>query len=699
MRLIKPHYMKNFILLIICSALIPLYISAQFKSIGGDGSTTVSKIIVKGDTIYASGDSGLYKSYDGGLTWKEIPGSRLLGDIEKFHINGDIIVVVNINKMVDNRKMTIHISQDGGLNWIKKDIVRYYGFYDFYDNELSITIHQNIITLATYDEIFVSKDLGVTFSLLNNNTSYHLRSDYIYYENGFHYIIEDKKVIKTNDFTSFTDVYVAPSGSISGFFKNSLSIYIYNNGAHQLIGDSFENIEMDPSLFDNGKTYSFDESFVYTYEMWNYEVNMYDYEFNLIKVYDFSTLFDELSYNNKFTVNGGFIYYFTKDEKKLFKKALESATQSAVEIAGNIKTGKGEYVMVDDRLWQIDFRLSYYDYIIQQWLRPNIKYEQNDYAIVDKNSLIITRPISIVNLNGLKIRNTSIPSDYKELFNCSDIIMARDFTDTRIYTLIDGILPWIKIDEEITWESIKTEFSNGFYILHNEKDEILFTQNKYTWQKIKLNASTIGNQKISSVQTTNNGQFYLTAGHTLYIYNPTSNVWTKVNNTIHPYGNEIITDLAIFKDIMIQTYYGYGVVISLDFGVTWQKFEEGLSDPYMTDIFIGDTHLYVSNQYDVFERQISDIPGLSSTENITLQTNTSVLVSPNPAIDLLNYKIKGTEKIIAIHIYTKEGKLVLQQLDISKNEGQIDIQLLASGQYFINFKTSNDQYITTIFKL
>ena len=691
--------MKNIIFTLFCMTIINYQGDAQFKNIGGDGKAIVSDIIVNGDTIYTSCHTSLHKSYDGGQTWEIIPGSQTLGDIESFHISGDIIIAINVAKETDDRNMTIHTSKDGGLHWVKKDIFRYYTFYGIYDNELSITIHRNIITVSTYDEIFISKDFGETFGFFNNKDLYHFRSDYIYYQNGYHYVIEHKKVTRTNDFITFTDVYVSASGNISGFFKNSNTIYIYDSGALQLAGDVFEEININPSLFENYKAYSFDEDFIYTYKMSDYEVHMYDNEFNYIQKYDFSNLFELGSEYNKFSLYGGFIYYFNSTKFGFYKKQIAPISSSAVEIAGNINGAKGEYVMVDNSLWQIASRLSYYNKATEQWKPANIKYGDNDYAVVDQNAIIITQPVSIVNLSGVKIRNTSFPNDYGELFNCNDIVMVRDFTQTKIYTLIGGILPWIEIDEEIKWENIKTEFSNKYYIIHNEKDEMLYTQDKYTWRKIKLNPATIENLKISSVQVDLSGNIYLTAGKSLYKHNPTNEIWEKINASYHPYQNEIITDFAMYKDIMVQTKYGKGVVISNDLGLTWQTFNNGLADRFVEDILFSDTHLYITNRFEVYERQLSDIPGLSYTENDLSNLEKSLIVYPNPSTSILNYELPIINESTSIYLFNSDDKLVFQQKDGTTIKGQIDMQAMPSGIYFLKINSINGTVTKKIVKL
>ncbi len=511
--------MKNLILTTICLCLTNFFAYSQFKNIGGDGKAIVTDVFANVDTIYALSSSIIHKSADGGQTWIAIPGSQLLGDIEEFHVNGDFIVAVDVKVEFDWLDMTIYSSKDGGLNWVKKDIYRPDYFFGLYEDDISITIHDDIITVATHDEIFVSRDFGVNFAIISDKKFYHERSDFIYFQEGYHYIIEHTKVTKTTDFITFTTVDNSESNSISGFFRDHNSIYIYSDGTQKLVGDAFDAVALDPLLFDRDLKYNFDENYLYVYNKYQYEMQLFDDEFNLIKVIDIFKTIDVQSYYERFLVYGGFIYYYNTLEYGLYKKDIVTGSNSVVEITDNIKGALGYYIIVDNSLWQVASRLSYYNRSTNQWQSPNINYDDNEYAIVNKNSIITTNTRSIVNLGGIKIRATDFPFLDPKLFNCNDIVMARDDINKTVYALIDGILPWIKIDHEISWENIKTEFSNGNYIIHNEIDEILYTSNKYTWQKMKLNPSVIGNQKISSVQINVAGEVFITASKSLYKYN------------------------------------------------------------------------------------------------------------------------------------------------------------------------------------
>lgn len=691
--------MKNLILTILCLCLTNFFAYSQFKNIGGDGKAIVIDVFANVDTIYALSNSIIHKSADGGQTWVAIPGSQLLGDLEEFHVNGDFIVAVDVKVEFDWLDMTIYSSKDGGLNWVKKDIYRPDYFFSLYEDDISITIHDDIITVATNDEIFVSKDFGVNFAIISDKKFNHERSDFIYFQDGHHYIIEHTKVTKTTDFITFTTVDNSESSGISGFFRDHNSIYIYSDGTQKLVGDAFDAVALDPLLFDRDLKYNFDENYLYVYNKYQYEIQLFDDEFNPIKVIDISTIIDVQSDYERFLVYGGFIYYYNTLEYGLYKKDIITGSNSVVEITDNIKGALGNYIIVDNSLWQITTWLSYYNRSADKWQSPNINFENNEYAIVNKNSIITTNTRSIVNLGGVKIRATDFPFLGPKLFNCNDIVMARDDINKTVYTLIDGILPWIEIEYEISWEKIKTDFSNGNYIIHNEIDEILYTSNKYTWQKIKLNPSVIGNQKISSVQINVAGEVFITASKSLYKYNALNNTWLKVNSNLHPYPNQTISDFAIYKDVMVQTIYGHGVVISLDQGLTWQTFEDGLPDPYMVDIMFSDSHLFVTNLFEVFERPLSEIPGLSSTDQNITSSDTSISIYPNPVTDVLNYELINIDSPTNIEIYNTDGTTVYEQKNNTQIKGQIDVVTFKSGIYFIKTNTADGPQFKKLIKL
>ncbi len=176
------------------------------------------------------------------------------------------------------------------------------------------------------------------------------------------------------------------------------------------------------------------------------------------------------------------------------------------------------------------------------------------------------------------------------------------------------------------------------------------------------------------------------------------NTWLKVNANLHPYPNQTISDFAIYKDVMVQTIYGHGVVISLDQGLTWQTFEDGLPDSYMVDIMFSDSHMFVTNLFEVFERPLNEIPGLSSTDHEFTSTETSISIYPNPVSNLLNYEFKYIDSPTNIEIYNATGTKVYEQKNNTQIKGQIDVNIFPSGLYFMNIHTPSGPQIRNFIK-
>lgn len=690
--------MKNFIVFVICSMILNYAGYSQFKNIGGSGKALVTNVKATGNDIYASSHAGIHKSDNGGVTWTTVPGSRLPGSIVAFQINEEIIVAVTIDKLQESGKMCIHTSINGGLSWVKKDVERPYYLYG-YGNEITIHIKQNIICVATFDELLVSVNFGVDFRFITDKYLNHFRSDYVYYSDGYHYLIENNKVTKTDDFVTFTNVYLTSTGSISGFFSNKNTLYIYNNGALKLESDTFKEIDLDESLFDNTITYGYDDDYMYFYEKDFDIIWGYDYDFKLKNQYAYSDFFMETSDYNNVLINDGVAYYYNDMKFGMYKKFLDNGNNNKKEIAVNIKGAKGNYIMADNRLWQIDFGLSYYNIISKQWQATLINHERIDYAIVSTNEIFITNPASVVNPGGLKIRNSSIPDDYLQVINCNDLVLTRDVKKAKIYTLIDGILPWIEINQKIYGQDLKTEYSNGYYILHNEKDEIVFSQNKCNCDKIKINPLNISNSKIKSVQISPDGNIYLVAEKFMYQYSLNTQIFTKIIPSVHPYQNEEISDFAMHKEIMVQSFYGKGIITSNDLGKTWQSFNEGLPDPFILDILFNDTHLYVSNQFEIFERHLTDLPGLSKTENNLTLSAPFIKVYPNPASGVLYYSLSENVDIHSVEIYNGYGNVAFTEKISSKSNGEICIKDLNAGVYLLKFRTETGIIISKFVKL
>jgi hypothetical protein len=86
---------------------------------------------------------------------------------------------------------------------------------------------------------------------------------------------------------------------------------------------------------------------------------------------------------------------------------------------------------------------------------------------------------------------------------------------------------------------------------------------------------------------------------------------------------------------------------------------------------------------------------LLNVEDFTVKGAT-IAIYPNPATDLLNIKMDGSNAINVIQIVDLNGRQILSRTFDTVSEAQIDVNDLSAGMYLINI-TSGDQSVTKKF--
>jgi Secretion system C-terminal sorting domain len=86
--------------------------------------------------------------------------------------------------------------------------------------------------------------------------------------------------------------------------------------------------------------------------------------------------------------------------------------------------------------------------------------------------------------------------------------------------------------------------------------------------------------------------------------------------------------------------------------------------------------------------------------NLTIQEVITMLIYPNPVMDIVNFKFSseiGT--IVTLDLFDNRGRLIIhQQVEPNDNSFTYDLSELAQGVYFAKIETTNQTFSTKILK-
>jgi hypothetical protein len=142
----------------------------------------------------------------------------------------------------------------------------------------------------------------------------------------------------------------------------------------------------------------------------------------------------------------------------------------------------------------------------------------------------------------------------------------------------------------------------------------------------------------------------------------------------------------------------FGVLLSMDRGVTWNPFVTGLPEAVMVyDLKISPANrsLYAfTHGHGAFTRQLQPLP-----LGINEHTLARMRVYPNPASHYLSFQLNsGNNALASIRIFSLDGKQVYDQQRIcSQGKTEIDVSAFSSGTYLVAFeaegKTSSGRFV------
>lgn len=142
-----------------------------------------------------------------------------------------------------------------------------------------------------------------------------------------------------------------------------------------------------------------------------------------------------------------------------------------------------------------------------------------------------------------------------------------------------------------------------------------------------------------------------------------------------------------------------GLLVSTDFGKTWQPHNDGFVDAYhnntmqVTVLGIFDTLLYAEvlcNNVDTFDelyvRPISELTGPPAAVAQASPPGDSIEVYPNPATGMVTI-VSGGTSILGVQVLNVLGTEVVSLPVLRESAMTVDLSKLPSGTYFLEIET------------
>lgn len=663
--------MKIFSLtLVMIISLISLH--AQFVNIGGiKGASSLDRLHCSAQKIYAFSKEIIYVSENDGVKWDylaEIDGEAYYSNIFS---NGDNLAFIGAEDDVIFDEFYFYNSKNGGKTWERKLIESSGIDLAFLDN-ISITIEGELIVISMDYNLILSTDGGKTFKVFdfegmdNNNT--------VHFLNGQFYFIENHRIRISKDLKNFESLSLNHINNILYHFKSADRLYIYDGELKVLRDSIFESLGTKNDHLEFSKSSYF-------------ENKIYLYGENSIKVYDEikNEFRNVLGFGETkiLTINNGNVYFQDIDNpESLYRKSLEAANAPGVSISNFNIIRDANIYSANDVLWHDKFQLAYFDININRWRTTPFNKTKNElYGVINKNEIFIKKPqASIVDINGIKIRNSIIDSDILSLISCGDILIGKS-EDNKLYGLHKGILPWIEIPTLSVWDDIHAIVTQGKYIIHNGKTQMLTSNDGYIWNF--LSTQNLGN--IVSTRYTDEGKLIVATQSKIYLYDEISKVWQVVSTDNLPFTKILISGIESFKNILFVSQVNGGLVYSSNLGVDWQRWEEGLPNFGFKNIILSGDNLFVNFNGELYMRSLKEILDLNILGD-NAKFDPALLLFPIPVRDFLNFQIDEAYTIQNINIRNLEG-ICIKQKSFYEDK-TIDVSMLPTGMYYLQVETT-----------
>lgn len=656
---------------------------AQFRSLEpltdvSDRSYYLNGLQFLGDEIYSFSPEGVSVSKNEGITWDALsfdPKGRYPIFIAKDSLKMGMITSSEPNYCDE---IKLHFSNDGGLEWETNTFKIDWGWFC---NTFSLTIKDDHIVLTMYNDMYISTDFGKIFKKYdfngngNQNQIYHIDSTF--------YIVDNNHVRKSKNLKNFQRINLPGLGNIENHFvyKNQIvltdgvSIKIFDGNNLSPFTDF--NLDMD---FEKTET---DGKSIYFY----YDEDLVTVDLTTFKkeIISFKNYFSNTSEDFFLRVFDGFVYYF--EGNRLYKKSLNSPF-NVINISHPFPFFVNAFFYAFDRIWGEGDHLFFADLNNHVWNKSAInrtKYE--DFAVTGKDEVLVQRPSpAIYKLYGQKVRNSAFSMDIASLESVGNVLFARH-NDGKLYTLHNGILPWIEVSINRVWNKPVFAYSQKKYIIHESNQSIVVSDDGYQWSVLPGKIP----EPFISIRVLKNGSFIAISAKNIYLYSAENEKWDKFTTANLPFQSNIFVGLETYDNTVITAVIYKGVFVTNIEDVRWTKWDEGLTDFKFIKSLGGDSHMVLLIGNQVHMRPYIELPATTSVHHLEFAEN-AIALHPNPAAHLLNIQCDSVETVCRFTISDMCGNNMLES---NQHQHQVDISQFPNGMYVVQLHTLKNTYQRT----
>lgn len=676
--------MKKSVLFMILSWLCLGSSMAQFKSLEpltdvSDRSYYLNGLQFLGDEIYSFSPEGVSVSKNEGITWDALsfdPKGRYPIFIAKDSLKMGMITS-SARYFCDG--IQLHFSNDGGLQWETNTFKIDWGWFC---NTFSLTIKDDHIVLTLYNDMYISTDFGKTFKNYdfygneNQNQIYHIDSTF--------YIVDNNHVRKSKNLKNFQRVNLPGLGNIENHFvyKNQIvltdgvSIKIFDGNNLSPFTDFNIDLNFERTATDGKSMFFYYEEKVIMVDLSTFDQVSIAYE-------KYIKLFEE---NVFIHFHNGFVYYF--DGQRLNKKSIGSPSSPAQNISHPYPFYVNALFYAFDWIWGKGEHLYFSDLNNPSWNKSAInrtKYE--DFGVVGKSEVLVQRPSpAIYKIYGQKVRNSAFSMDIASLESVGNVLFARH-NDGKLYTLHNGILPWIEVSINRVWNKPVFAYSQKKYIIHESNQSIVVSDDGYQWSVLPGKIP----EPFISIRVLKNGSFIAISAKNIYLYSAENEKWDKFTTANLPFQSNIFVGLETYDNTVITAVIYKGVYVTNIEDVRWTKWDEGLTDFKFIKSLGGDSHMVLLIGNQVHMRPYIELPATTSVNHLEFAEN-AIALYPNPAVHFLNIHCDSVETVCRFTISDMCGNNMLES---NQHQHQVDISQFPNGMYVVQLHTLKNTYQRT----
>lgn len=707
--------MKNLILTLLILISFNNKILSQFSNIGGPIGVDNPIFKFDGNRIYVGSSAAIHYSDNKGQSWKQVKGSQDLGYIFDFDVEENKIAVLAEFDEFYSGKL-FHTS-DLGDSWSELLTI------EVWSNDVILDYHNDTITTGSLDRLYF-----LDHTILFDSIQIDQYSTSIFHIDNSHYIGNYNFLLKTKNYTTFDTIIKASDDEYLNFYRNELNLFLTQTGSDsirnfKLVNDSFI-ILPDKNINISYTDVSYSHDTIFSFD--SYTLQMYDANLNEVKRIDLYSILNNSP--DKVFFNREYLYYQYYNNTDIYRLNFYNPNASEQKITTNLKSTRYAYENINNKLWNPNSNYDYFQSNSNQWLKLNVDYDNDYYGFINENELIIRKwpDFEVVDTLSQKIRDLNVPFvGYDEFKHCNDLLIGTDSYDKCVYYSKDKGMSW----DSITFSSEKfdyyTSYSNGYYIVFNDEDELFYSKDAVSWNRVSFNVNLPGARLIYFVQISNSGDIYI-GGYSadIYKYNPSNLQWTLLKSppVFNSWGiNRDFSDFVVYKNVLIGSYFGQGIHISFNNGETWEQFDDGIPNKFIGDLTVINDEIFASTNCHVYRRSLSELNagyfkclvfedenqnGIKETsesgvENINVATSLNSIVTStdqNGEVEFLSRIIAGNKisTIVPKHAKATNGPLDFSNPDtrtelglfFDKNVRDIGVSIHNIGVFRPGFKGS-----------